>query len=174
MKILAFSGSNSSSSINQQLVIYTANTIDNHDVKVIRITDYPLPFYSIDIEKEIPDNLKAFMEEVKQSDGYIISSPEHNCGTPAEFKNLIDWISRTSKSLFGNKPMLLMSTSPGKKGGENNLDYLEDILKYQGADVVSTFSLPSFQEHFIDGEITRGYNELLLKAIKIFTTKLEA
>ena len=51
-KILAFSGSNSSSSINQKLVKYVASAITEHDVKVLNLISYAMPMYSEDEEKK--------------------------------------------------------------------------------------------------------------------------
>ena len=50
-KILAFGGSTSSTSINKQLALYTANLVTNTIVEVIDLTEYLAPVYSIDEEK---------------------------------------------------------------------------------------------------------------------------
>ena len=50
-KLLAFSGSNSSKSINQQLVKHVTSFVKNNKVTVIDLRDYPLPLFSIDIEE---------------------------------------------------------------------------------------------------------------------------
>ena len=52
MKIIAFSGSNSSSSINQQFVHAIVTKIDFSEVEVIDLRDYPAPIYGIDLEQE--------------------------------------------------------------------------------------------------------------------------
>ena len=51
-KILAFAGSNSSQSINHELVSYVVNQLIDEEVKLIRLTDYHLPIYQIDHEQE--------------------------------------------------------------------------------------------------------------------------
>lgn len=48
-KILAFAGSNSSNSINKQLVEYAATLQEGIDV--IDLRDYDAPIYSIDLEQ---------------------------------------------------------------------------------------------------------------------------
>ena len=66
-RILGFAGSNSSTSINQQLVGYAASLVKNADAEVIRLADFTLPIYSEDIEKEsgFPKELVALMEKIK-------------------------------------------------------------------------------------------------------------
>ena len=51
MKILAFAGSNSSTSINHQLVTYAASLLNGHETTVYKMTRYPFPMYSEDAEK---------------------------------------------------------------------------------------------------------------------------
>ena len=51
-KILAFAGSNSSTSINYQLVKYTASLIENHEIQLMNMSNYPFPMYSEDAEKK--------------------------------------------------------------------------------------------------------------------------
>lgn len=46
------------------------------------------------------------------------------------------------------KKVLLMSTSAGKRGAASALAYTEAILPKFGAQVVASFSFPSFNEHF--------------------------
>ena len=51
------------------------------------------------------------------------------------------------KFLAGKK-VLLMSTSPGRRGAASALAYTESVLPRFGAEVVSSFSFPSFNENF--------------------------
>ncbi len=172
-KILAFSGSNSSTSINQQLINYTAKLVSNGTVEVEDIRNYPLPIFSLDLEKEgFPSNLEAFKNKIQAADAFIISSPEHNGSTPAVFKNLIDWLSRIEKKVFADKPVLLMSTSPGGRGGSSNLQLLEKQLPYQGANIVSSFSLGGFHDKMKDGVLDEEEQQKLLQAIQLFEEKL--
>ena len=133
-KILAFSGSNHSKSINQQLVSYTATLIEDFEIKVLDIKSWDIPIYSIDMDPDqTPDRISELIALIQEYDGFIIASPEHNGATPAFFKNIIDWLSRRAKSVFDKKPVLLMSTSPGGGAGANHLKYLVHSLPYQGA-----------------------------------------
>lgn len=161
-RVLAFSGSNSSKSINQKLVNYTSSLIKDVEVKTIDIGQWDLPIYSIDMDPDqTPGEIQELIKLIEEYDGFIISSPEHNGGTPAFFKNILDWLSRRSKKVFGNKPVFLMSTSPGPKGGINNRKQLEHMLPYIGASVIASYSLPSFQNNMMEGELSESLqNEL--------------
>jgi len=154
-KILAFAGSNHSLSINHQLVEFTASLIEAAEVRVLDIRSWEVPMYSIDMDPDqTPDKISELISLIKNHDGYIIASPEHNGGTPAFLKNIIDWLSRRGEKVFDEKPVLLMSTSPGQGGGATNLKYLIHSLPYQGARIAASYSLPSFNNNFKDGSIT--------------------
>jgi chromate reductase len=173
-KILAFSGSNHSTSVNQQLVNYTATLITDIKVEVLDIGKWDIPVYSIDMDPDqTPDEIKQLIALIQNHDGFILSSPEHNGSTPAFLKNIIDWLSRRSKNVFGNKPMLLMSTSPGKTGGTNNRKLLESMLPYLGANIAATFSLPSFYQNMQDGNMNEVSSEELLVAINKFSESMK-
>ena len=114
--ILAFAGSNSSTSINYKLVKYTASLIENHKISRMNMANYPFPMYSEDLEKEngFSNSLVEIMKDIQNSDGLIISVNEHNSNVSAYFKNFLDWLSRLDKQFLNGKKVLLMSNSPGK------------------------------------------------------------
>lgn len=149
-KILVFAGSSSSISINHALVTSVANQIVDHDVEIIRLTDFELPVYSYDIEKNegIPLNITRLKNKIDQAEALIISVNEHNGTVSSFFKNILDWLSRFDSKFLAGKKVLLMSTSAGKRGAASALAYTEFILPKFGADVVASFSFPSFNEHF--------------------------
>ena len=172
-KILAFAGSNNSKSINYQLVEFTASLIDNAAVKILDIRSWDIPIYSIDMDPDqTPDKITELITLIQEHDGFIIASPEHNGGTPAFFKNILDWLSRRAKSIFGDKPVLLMSTSPGGKGGATNLQFLNHTLPYQGAKIAATFSLPAFFDNMKDGKLSGDQLVLLNENISTFKSIL--
>lgn len=148
-RILAFSGSSSSRSINRQLVTWAAGRLDT-EVTLVDIRDFPLPIYGIDIEEAdgIPQNASTFRGLIYAHDGIIIACPEHNGAMPAIFKNLIDWMSRMPGKIFDDRPVLLLSTSPGKGGGATNLNNLATLVPWWGGNVVATISIGSFNNAF--------------------------
>jgi len=157
-KILAFAGSNHSKSINHQLIEFTAAQFTDCDVTILDIRKWELPIYSIDMDPDqTPEKITKLISLIKDHDGFIISTPEHNGGTPAFFKNIIDWLSRREKNVFARKPLFLMSTSPGAGGATTNLKYLIHSLPFQGASIAASFSLPSFFDNFKEGTITSDH-----------------
>ena len=122
-KILAFAGSNSSSSINKQLVDYVVFRLDNVKAKTLLLTDYDIPMYSEDIEKNegFPVGIQELKQEIAACDGLVIAVNEHNGSVSAFFKNILDWLSRVDRSFFGERKILLMSTSPGGRGAAGAL-----------------------------------------------------
>jgi NAD(P)H-dependent FMN reductase len=165
--IIAFAGSSSTTSINKQLVTYASSLVDNAQVTILDLNDYDLPIYSSDLEKAqgIPENAHKFLEHIKNSDGIIVSLAEHNGAYSAVFKNLFDWMSRAVQKNFMNKPMLLMATSPGARGGASVLEMAKDRFPRHDANIVATYSLPSFNDHFSDGRITNDDLNSELKSL---------
>ncbi|MDC8004769.1 NAD(P)H-dependent oxidoreductase [Aureisphaera galaxeae] len=153
-KILAFAGSNSSTSINHKLVSHIASTIANHEISVIKLTDYPLPMYSEDLEKEagFPSELSSLLEKIQGADGLIISVNEHNSGVSAFFKNVTDWLSRIERNYGEGKKVLVLSASPGGRGGLSANQYLSGALPRTGAEVVASVTFPSFYQNYSEEE----------------------
>ena len=73
---------------------------------------------------------------------------EHNGNYSAAFKNIFDWCTRINGKVFQEKPMLLLATSPGARGGASVLEIAKNAFPRYGALVKATFSLPSFDENF--------------------------
>ena len=170
-KIIAFAGSNSKNSINKQLITYASSMMVEADVNILDLNDYDLPIYSIDIENEqgFPEAAKTVLQMIQTSDGIILSLAEHNGAYAAVFKNLMDWLSRIDKNVWANKPMLLMATSPGARGGRFVLDMAESRFPILGAHLVEVFSLPSFYDNFSEGQITNSsLNQALTEAVSNF------
>ncbi len=173
--ILAFAGSNSKNSINKQLVTYAASFATQEKVTILDLNDFNLPIYSVDLEETqgIPENAHKFLEYIKNADGLIVSLAEHNGAYSAVFKNLFDWMSRIEGKTFFGKPMLLMATSPGGRGGLSVLEIAKDRFPRHEANIVETFSLPFFNQNFNEGSIIdhnlndqlKSYVELFLKAL---------
>lgn len=152
MKILVLGGSNSSKSINKKLAIYASTFFENADKTVIDLNDFEMPIFSVAKESESghPEKAKEFVSLIGQSDLLIISLAEHNGSYSAAFKNVLDWASRVNSKTFQGKPMLLMATSPGARGGKSVLDAALNRFPFHDANIVASFSLPEFHKNFVD------------------------
>ncbi len=174
-KVLAFAGSTSSTSINKQLVAHTANQLKNVDFNVIDLNDFEVPIFSETLEKEIdyPQGATKFNELLDAYDGFIVSLAEHNGSYAAAFKNLFDWVSRKNREVFRNKPILLMATSPGGRGGATVLATALTTFPHMGAKVAGSFSLPKFYDNFKEGVLLNDeYVKKLTKEIIEFEKAL--
>ncbi|HAO23897.1 MULTISPECIES: NAD(P)H-dependent oxidoreductase [unclassified Methylophaga] len=150
MKVIAFAASSSKQSINKQLVTYAASLVDKAEVEVLDLNDYELPLFSVDIEKELgqPALAQAFIAKLGSADALVISFAEHNGNYSAAWKNLFDWCSRIEQKIFQKKPTILLSTSPGERGGATVMDIALNALPRFAAEIKGSMSLPSFYENF--------------------------
>lgn len=148
--ILAFAGSNSTKSINHLLVDYISAQLQEHKVKMIKLTDFPMPLYSEDLERQegFGSWVRVLRNAIEESDALVIAVNEHNWGVSAFFKNVLDWLSRLDRNFLAGKKILLMSTSPGRSGGAQSLQYCKEVLPKFGAEIIESFSLPSFHHNF--------------------------
>ena len=164
-KIIAFAGSNSKQSINKQLAIYAASLVENVETTVLDLNDFDLPLYGMDHENEhgIPKDAHRFLEILKNTDGIILSLAEHNGAYSVVFKNLFDWMSRIEGKLFFKKPMLLMATSPGGRGGVSVLEIAKGRFPFHDGNIVESFSLPFFGENFKENKIVDNALDAQLK-----------
>lgn len=165
MKILAFAGSTSSTSINRELVKFVLKDFQDEEINLIDLNDFDMPVFSVDREKKgFPDEAHNFLKQIEDCDMIICSFAEHNRSYSAAFKNVFDWASRINVKVFQNKPMLLMSTSPGGYGGGNVMNTAKTFFPNFGADIKDTFSLPKFYENF---DLESGViNPEMLKELK--------
>lgn len=157
MKVLAFAGSTRVDSYNKKLIREAAKIAREMgaEVTIIDLKDYPMPFYDADLEKEgMPKNAKQFRDMILKSDAVIISSPQYNASIPGVLKNALDWASRDengqeSDEAFAGKKIVIMSASPGKKGGAKGLVHLRAVLKDCGGEVLEKqVSIPSADQAF--------------------------
>ncbi|HKL03241.1 MAG TPA: NAD(P)H-dependent oxidoreductase [Cryomorphaceae bacterium] len=153
IKILAFGASNSLYSINKELASFAANQLNDVVVTLLDLNDFELPFYSPAIEKAtgVPANARHFSTHIQNADGLVVSLAEHNGLHTAAFKNLWDWMSRLgTPKIWHDKPMFLLAASPSRRPELNVMKVSKHLFPLFGANIVSSFSLPSFN-HFFKG-----------------------
>jgi chromate reductase len=167
-KIIAFGGSSSKNSINKKLATYTAHLFQDSTIEVLDLNDFEMPVFSIDKEENgFPKEAQNFLNKIGDADLLVVSLAEHNGAYSAAFKNILDWASRINGKVFQEKKMLLMATSPGARGGESVLEIAKDRFPRHDANLVGTFSLPSFHENFdeVNGIINEELKNKLLKIV---------
>ena len=171
-KVIALGGSNSKKSINKILAAHAANMLKETEVKVLDLNNYELPLYGIDLENEngIPQDAHNLLKEIKDADGIVLSLAEHNGAYSTAFKNAFDWLSRIDGKLWSEKPMLLMATSPGARGGATVLEIARGRFPYMGGNIVADVSFPSFFDNFKEGVVA---DETLNKQLEVAVGKLQ-
>lgn len=178
MKLLAFAGSSSKKSINKQLVKYVSTLFEGFEVELLDLNDFEAPLISVDKldEEGIPQVIQEFSKKIDAADMILLSLAEHNGAYSTAFKNLFDWLSlMKDRSVFQDKPIFLMSTSPGSRGGASVMEIAKNRFPFNGGNIIETFSLPSFGETFEDGKgiINETFKEELLNKIKLILQDLD-
>ena len=173
-KIIAFTGSNSSTSINDQLLKYSLQYFEHNQVDYIDLKALNVPVYSEDIEQEygIPDPIQNLRSTIDSADALVVAINEHNGTMSAFFKNITDWLSRTGSYLEG-KVIFLLSTSPGEGAARNCMEYTVANFQKFGGQIDQTFSVPSFQDHFQDGKLADELHKDLMTSITAFENNLK-
>lgn len=171
MKLCAFAASNSKQSINKALVTYACSLLSDAEVTLLDINDYEMPIFSVDREKESgqPQLAFDFLARIAEADALVISFAEHNGSYSAAYKNLFDWCSRIEKQVWQGKAMVLLSTSPGSRGGASVLALAESSASFFDGKVQATLAVPGFHDNFDleKGQLTnKKLQKKLLAAMK--------
>jgi NAD(P)H-dependent FMN reductase len=181
VKILAFAGSTRKDSFNKKLINQAAEMARQQfgaQVTVIDLSDYALPIYNADFEKEqgMPESAKRLRALMIQSDAILIATPEYNASIPALLKNTLDWVSRSEQGasargdVFKGKRIGIMSASPGRRGGARALAHLRAIIEdIGGAVITEEVSIPLAVDYF--AEKKKGENVALKEELKQVLSK---
>ncbi len=152
--ILAFAGSNSSTSINHQLVTFLTTQLKETSFELFKLSDMDLIVYSEDEQRDngFPSSINQVYKHIQAADGLLISVNEHNSNPSAFFKNVLDWLSRLDRKFLEGKKVFLLSASTGARGGMSALEVVEKLIPRFGGEVIATYSFPSFKENFSSEE----------------------
>lgn len=140
-KISIICGSFRKDSYNRKLSEIVKVIINNEyseKIEEVKILDIHLfPFFSEDLEKDVPENILEFKKEIDESSGVIFITPEYNRSIPGVLKNAIDWASRpVGKNSFSNKKIICMGVSGGRLGTVSAQNELKKILVYLNTYVI--------------------------------------
>src|SRR5690606_7774201 len=174
MKILAFAGSNSSRSINKKLVTFVSTFFESATIEILDLNDYELPLFGVDKQERtgIPDLAHEFSDKIKNADLLLISLAENNGSYSVAFKNIFDWTSRIpNQTVFHERPIFLMATSPGGRGGMSVVEAAEKRFPFNGGRVIETLSLPSVNKNFDEKKGITDAELLQLLLLKIENVK---
>ncbi|WOV83741.1 NAD(P)H-dependent oxidoreductase [Sporosarcina jeotgali] len=131
IRVKAIIGSTSSTSYNRRLVNFMKKRYaDRLDITLVSINDVEM--FSVDHESEPPANVRAFKENVKDSDAVLFAVPEYNFSIPGALKNALDWLSRGGEATLRDKPAFIVGSSMGVFGSVRAQIHLREILSNPG------------------------------------------
>lgn len=160
VRVLVFSGSIRSGSLNARLAAAAALELARLDAEVtlLSLADYPLPLYDGDLEaaEGQPDNALKLKRQFGAHQGLFLAGPEYNAGITPLMKNAIDWVSRVREegepplAAFRNRVFALGSASPGGYGGMRSQMATRQVLELGcGALVIpESVAIPSAHQAF--------------------------
>lgn len=168
-RLVGISGSLRSHSTNTAVLKSLSTRLgDQAAMSLFALNDIPL--YNSDLEAAaLPASVVALKEAIAQADGLIICSPEYNYGTSGVLKNALDWASRPGfNSPLKNKPVLIMTSSPGVLGGIRAQSQLRDTLSATLSRVISRpqIVIPGINQKIQDGRfVDETTIEFMLAAV---------
>lgn len=154
MKLLTFAASLRKDSYNQKLIQVVNSIISKQsgitlDAALYR--EFEMPIYDGDGEEStgLPKGAETLVARASQAEAFIISTPEYNGSIPGTLKNALDWASRADTNPFEDKPLLLLSASPGALGGVRGLWHTRVPFEAMGTFVhPEMFGLPKAHQAF--------------------------
>jgi chromate reductase len=116
-RILGISGSLRKASFNSALLRAAKELFP----EIIEIGDIRgIPMYDGDMEAAgIPESVYQLKQQIAESAGLLLVSPEYNNSMPGVLKNTVDWLSRPDpeiRNVFRDRPVALIGASPGGFG----------------------------------------------------------
>ncbi|GKV70028.1 FMN reductase [Sporosarcina sp. NCCP-2716] len=131
IRVKAIIGSTSSTSYNRRLVNFMKKRYaDKLDITPVSINGVDM--FSVDTENNPPAAVKAFKDDVKDSDAVLFAVPEYNFSIPGAMKNALDWLSRGGEATLRDKPAFIVGSSMGVFGSVRAQIHLREILSNPG------------------------------------------
>ena len=168
-KILVVSGSAPQGSLNLALARYAAQQARYAGLLATEfdLRELGLPIYDADLEAAsgVPEGAHRFAQAIADSNGLLVVAPEYNGFPTPLLLNAFDWLSRITAqpshpaglAVTANKPVALLSASPGPGGALRSMNYLRQYLQmaFQMIVVPQQFALGKAQDAFDDAGALR-------------------
>ena len=172
MDIVGLCGSLRSQSINRMLLNLAGDCLpEGANLEICEWADVP-PFNSDVMAQGLPASVAALRERIRKADAVIIATPEYNFSIPGMLKNAIDWVSRGDDQPLLNKPVAILSATPGPLGGARVQYDLRKVLLFMNAAVlVKPEVFVGFANQKFDAEgqctdsTTRGFVQSQMEAL---------
>jgi NAD(P)H-dependent FMN reductase len=162
-------------------IVKAAQAHGAFDVEVADLRDWPLPHFAEHFAEhfatigDLSDPtysdpaVKAWNTKVKESDAFIVITPEYNHSIPGVLKNAIDtvWLSFG----FRNKPVASVGYSGGISGAIRAIEHLAHILvEAEAVPLRNTVILPQVRDLF--GESGEPAGPMAAAALKVLLDDL--
>ena len=135
MKIVGIVGSTAEKSYNRLLLQYIQREYtDLFDLEILEIDQIPL-FNQDNPELATEGPVHTLNRKIRQADGVIIATAEHNHTTPGPLKSALEWLSFTIHPLK-NKPVKIIGASYLDQGTSRSQLHLRQILEAPGIDAL--------------------------------------
>jgi NAD(P)H-dependent FMN reductase len=146
-------------------IVKSAQAHAGFEIEVADLRDWKLPHFAehfgtigdLNDPTYSDPGVKAWNDKVKESDAFIIITPEYNHSVPGELKNAIDtvWLSFG----FRNKPVAFVGYSGGISGAMRAIEHLAHIfVEAEAAPLRNTVVLPHVRSTFNEaGEPTDAF-----------------
>jgi len=133
LDVVALCGSLRESSLNR-LVIRLAREVMPQGMTIEELDWRAVPVFDADeLARGMPSSVATLRERILAADGVLIATPEYNFSIPGGLKNLIDWVSRGDNQPFNEKPVAIVTASPGPLGGARVQYDLRKVMLFLNA-----------------------------------------
>jgi chromate reductase, NAD(P)H dehydrogenase (quinone) len=140
VRILAVSGSLQRSSSNTALLRVAAATAPEGVTVDLYDGIRDLPHFDPDLDGlEPPPGIAKLRARIVASDAVLFSTPEYAHALPGALKDTLDWLVGSGELV--DKPVAVMSASPGLDGGKIAGDALVALLEVMSARVVGQLAV---------------------------------
>ncbi|MFV1983112.1 MAG: NADPH-dependent FMN reductase [Thiohalomonadales bacterium] len=171
IRILALSGSLRKKSYNSALINAVAKLAPNR-IKIVIFDEMDtLPLFNPDRESENINVIRKLKNELKKSNGLLISSPEYAHGISGVLKNALDWL--VSGDEFPYIPVALVNTSPRATHAQIAL---REVISTMSGNIIESASMvvPLLGTDFDANAIINDdkISQYIIKKINIFKDEI--
>lgn len=171
MKLLGISGSLRQGSNNTRLLSVAASLMPaTVEFEIADCLDQ-LPHFNPDL---VPDDLpvvRNWVDQVRGSDGLIISTPEYARGYPGTLKNSLDWLVQTDAHI--DKPFMMLNASARSTVGQGTLITVLETMS--GIHVESaSVTIPLLGKNLDEQQILKNadWSEQIRRAVDTFASAI--